>query len=373
MSAFDMPLDSCGSTDRSGTSRADFDAFWAATLRRRARRDDRGLRAARRAALRTIEPRRDVHAASAASRIKGWLLLPAGAPGRCRSSSSTSATAAVAAPDERLVWAARGLCAPRHGHPRPGQRWSRSATRPTRCRTASEPHPGFMTRGILDPPTYYYRRLITDAVRAVDAVQRSGIDHATDRDRRPEPGRRARPRRRRPRAAMSAPTCLDVPFLCHYRRAAEITDEEPYGEIVRYLRYQRDRLDAGLPRPSPTSTAQLRGAGAAPALFSVGLMDDICPPSTVFAAYNHYARPARTSGSGRSTSTRAASSSSSCSRALQVPRRPGARAVSGDWMPTRPCLCATAAAAAAVPSRRSAAHGSSRREADCPHVVCLPR
>ena len=27
----------------------------------------------------------------------------------------------------------------------------------------------------------------------------------------------------------------------------------------------------------------------APALFSVGLMDDICPPSTVFAAFNAYA------------------------------------------------------------------------------------
>jgi cephalosporin-C deacetylase len=26
----------------------------------------------------------------------------------------------------------------------------------------------------------------------------------------------------------------------------------------------------------------------APALFSVALMDAICPPSTVFAAYNHY-------------------------------------------------------------------------------------
>jgi cephalosporin-C deacetylase len=26
----------------------------------------------------------------------------------------------------------------------------------------------------------------------------------------------------------------------------------------------------------------------APALFSVGLMDDICPPSTVYSAYNHY-------------------------------------------------------------------------------------
>ena len=32
-------------------------------------------------------------------------------------------------------------------------------------------HPGFMTRGILDPATYYYRRLYTDAVRAVDAAR----------------------------------------------------------------------------------------------------------------------------------------------------------------------------------------------------------
>ena len=29
----------------------------------------------------------------------------------------------------------------------------------------------------------------------------------------------------------------------------------------------------------------------APALFSVGLMDETCPPSTVYAAYNHYGGP----------------------------------------------------------------------------------
>jgi cephalosporin-C deacetylase len=29
----------------------------------------------------------------------------------------------------------------------------------------------------------------------------------------------------------------------------------------------------------------------APALFSVGMMDHICPPSTVYAAYNHYGGP----------------------------------------------------------------------------------
>lgn len=35
--------------------------------------------------------------------------------------------------------------------------------------------------------------------------------------------------------------------------------------------------------------AVLAGQATAPALFSVGLMDPICPPSTVYAAYNAYA------------------------------------------------------------------------------------
>ena len=30
--------------------------------------------------------------------------------------------------------------------------------------------PGFVTQGILDPKTYYYRRVYTDAVRAVEAI-----------------------------------------------------------------------------------------------------------------------------------------------------------------------------------------------------------
>jgi cephalosporin-C deacetylase len=37
--------------------------------------------------------------------------------------------------------------------------------------------------------------------------------------------------------------------------------------------------------------AILGRTAVAPALFSVALMDDICPPSTVYAAYNHYAGP----------------------------------------------------------------------------------
>ena len=38
--------------------------------------------------------------------------------------------------------------------------------------------------------------------------------------------------------------------------------------------------------------ARLGRRASAPALFSVGLMDQTCPPSTVFAAYHAYGGPA---------------------------------------------------------------------------------
>src|SRR5690606_30057041 len=38
-------------------------------------------------------------------------------------------------------------------------------------------HPGSMTKGILDPKTYYYRRVFTDAVRAIEVARsRAEID-----------------------------------------------------------------------------------------------------------------------------------------------------------------------------------------------------
>ena len=35
----------------------------------------------------------------------------------------------------------------------------------------------------------------------------------------------------------------DVPFLCHYRRATQIVDTLPYGEISRYCQTHRDKIE----------------------------------------------------------------------------------------------------------------------------------
>ena len=145
-----------------------------------------------------------------------------------------------------------------------------------------------MTRGILDPRTYYYRRVIADAVRAVEAVR----EHpAVDASRIAVTGGSQG-------GGLSiavgglvddlAAVMPDVPFLCDLPRALGLADTDPYAEVARYLRVHRDEVETALETLAYFDGAILGRRATAPALFSVGLMDTICPPSTVYAAYNWY-------------------------------------------------------------------------------------
>jgi cephalosporin-C deacetylase len=62
----------------------------------------------------------------------------------------------------------------------------------------------------------------------------------------------------------------------------------PYGEIVGYLKSHRDHVERVYATLAYFDGVLFGARANAPALFSVGLMDPICPPSTVYAAYNHY-------------------------------------------------------------------------------------
>jgi cephalosporin-C deacetylase len=148
-----------------------------------------------------------------------------------------------------------------------------------------------MTRGVLAPETYYYRRLFSDAVRAIDTAR---AHPAVD------PARVALTGGSQGGGITLAAGGLDtsvrvvmpdVPFLCHYRRATDITDEAPYNEIVRFCKAHRDKVDAVFETLSYFDGVNFATRSKAQALFSVALMDQICPPSTVFAAYNHFAGP----------------------------------------------------------------------------------
>jgi cephalosporin-C deacetylase len=146
-----------------------------------------------------------------------------------------------------------------------------------------------MTRGVLAPQTYYYRRVFTDAVRAVEAAR----THA-----RVDPARVFVTGGSQGGGIALAVAGLvpdlagampDVPFLCHYRVATEITDKDPYREIVQFCKIHRDRVEDVFRTLSYFDGVNFAPRATCRALFSAGLMDDVCPPRTVFAAYNHYA------------------------------------------------------------------------------------
>jgi cephalosporin-C deacetylase len=148
-----------------------------------------------------------------------------------------------------------------------------------------------MTRGILDPDTYYYRRVFTDAARAVDvAAGHSAVDAGaivvTGVSQGGGIAQAVAALRPHVRAAL-----IDVPFLTHFRRAVEITGRDPYQELVRFLASQRGTPEQVFRTLSYFDGLNFAARAQVPALYSVALMDDVCPPSTVFGAYNHWRGP----------------------------------------------------------------------------------
>jgi cephalosporin-C deacetylase len=271
----------------------DFDAFWETTLAESRSRRQKPSFVPIDCGLRTVEAWDATFSGYGGHAIKGWLLMPVHRKGRLPCVVEFLGYGdGRSFPVDRLLYSALGFA-----HFVMDNRGQGSGYRPgdTPDLGADEsPHyPGFMTRGILDPARYFYRRIITDAVLALDAV--------TDRED-VDPGRLAV-------AGMSQggglalavagldsrPSGLisDVPFLCHYRRATEIADEQPYNEIARYCRVHRDRIDQVFATLAYFDGLNFAARAKSKALFSVGLMDEICPPSTVYAAFNHYGGPKR--------------------------------------------------------------------------------
>jgi len=287
----DLPLDELRRYSPSLALPSDLDRFWANTLAEARGHDlaatfepiDNGLR--------VISTRDVTFAGFSGSTIRAWLHLPADRRGPFPAVVEyVGYGGGRGLPHERVLWAAAGYAHFVMDTRGQGSTWAVGDT-PDPGAAGAPFHPGFMTQGILDPATYYYRRVFTDAVRAVEAV-------------------RAHPQVDAARVAVTggsqgggitiavaslvpdlAAAMPDVPFLSNFERAITFADSDPYGEIVRYLKAHRDHVERALSTLAYFDVAGLGRRATAPALFSVGLMDEICPPSTVYAAYNAYGGP----------------------------------------------------------------------------------
>lgn len=158
---------------------------------------------------------------------------------------------------------------------------------------------GFLTSGIDSPESYFYTRIFTDAERAVRVARsHASVDASAVMVSGGSQGGAlclAAAALTELRDGLGAPplrgAIVDVPFLSHVRRASVLTAARPYAELVEYLHTHRDRVDQAFRTLGYVDGVNLAARTTVPALFSVGLMDEVCPPSTVYAAYNHYAGP----------------------------------------------------------------------------------
>ena len=222
--------------------------------------------------------------------IKGWLNLPRQAQDKIPCVVEYIGYGGGRGfPIDWLLWATAGYAHFIMDTRGQGSVWLKGDTADDAPDGSSPQFPGFMTRGILQPRTYYYRRVFTDAVRAIEAA----LSHpAVDPERIAVTGVSQGGGITIAAAALSPVPKVampEVPFLCHYRRATELVATHPYEEISQYLRCHRDQVDQVFQTLAYFDGVNFAPRAKARALFAVGLMDDICPPSTIYAAYNYWA------------------------------------------------------------------------------------
>ena len=286
MAQFDMPLAELQRYMPDRDEPDDFDSFWRDTLSAAAAHELAPEFTPYDALLPGVRIHDVRYAGYAGERVAGWFLTPPDAAGPLPCVVQfIGYGGGRGRPHEWLLWPAAGYAVLVMD-----SRGQGDGDTPDLPGVGPQ-HAGLLTRGVLDRNHYYYRRLFTDAVRAVDAAasrpevdadrivvagasQGGGIAQAVAGL---HPGVRA--------------AIVDVPFLTHFRRATEITDAHPYRELADLCATNRDRVDQVFRTLGYFDGLHFAARATAPALYAVGLMDDICPPSTVFAAYHHYAGP----------------------------------------------------------------------------------
>ena len=270
---------------------ADFDEFWASELAAAAAQDAEPVFTNVTTQMQHADVVDVTFPGYAGDPIKGWLLLPhASPPDQAFVVEYIGYGGGRGDPFDWLTWS----CA---GHPHlimdtrgQGGGW-RSADTPDPSDSGAPSTPGFLTRGIADPRTHYYTRLFIDAAQAVTAARRHPA--STGRPLVTTGGSQGGG------LAIVAAHLADgvaaalpeVPFLADFRRAVEVTDSRPYLELIEYLSVHRGEVDQVFSTLSYLDVVDHAKRITAPGLFSVGLVDDITPASTVFAAFNHYAGP----------------------------------------------------------------------------------
>ena len=291
MSYLDLPLEQLHAYRPDVAEPEDFDEFWARTIAEARSTATPPIVTRFDAGLSGVEVYDVTFSGFGADPVKAWFMLPAGTTGRLPAVVEFNGYGGGRGfAHERLAWVTAGYAYLFMDTRGQGSAWGSGGDTP-------DPHgsgpasPGFMTRGIESPDGYYYRRVFTDAVLAIDAIR--GFDNV-------DPDRVALTGASQGGGIAIAAAGLmpglvgvmpDVPFLQHFERAIGFTDSDPYAEVVRYLSVHRNAKETVFRTLSYFDGVNFAKRASAPALISVSLMDPICPPATVFATHHHWSAP----------------------------------------------------------------------------------
>ncbi|MDH6218729.1 acetylxylan esterase [Streptomyces pseudovenezuelae] len=289
MPAFDLPLSELERHRPVPAEPTDFDAFWQDTLKEAGQWDPVISVTPAENGLRLTESWDVTFRGFAGDPVRAWFSRPAGG------SRALPAVVEYAGygrgrgfPHERLTWVNAGYAHLLMDNRGQGDQYGCGGGTP-------DPHaaalggPGPAVRGLLDPRDAHYRRLITDAVRAVAAVRTlPGVD-----------GTRTAVVGNSQGGGLAlavaglvpdlAAVLVTAPLLCGIRRALDLTDGGPYGEIAAFLAVRRGAETAVYRTLAYLEGISFARRARAPAHFGVGLRDTVCPPSGAYAAFNRYA------------------------------------------------------------------------------------
>lgn len=269
----------------------DFDDFWRTTLREARRHDLDTVMDPVDVGLQAVDVFDLTFSGFGGHRIRAWLHLPKHIDGPLPAVVQYQGYGGGRGHAyQSLLWSAAGYAHLSMDTRGQGSSYSRGETGDP-IGPSGPAFPGLMTSGIGSPQDYYYRRLFTDAVRAVDAVRSLP---RVDGSRIAVVGGSQGGGMALAVAALRddiAAVVAHVPFLCDIRRASRITDAMPYKELGRYLAVHRDAASGVFRTLSYFDGVSFARRITAPAFLSAALMDPTCPPSTVYGAFHELRGP----------------------------------------------------------------------------------
>ncbi|MCC6955957.1 MAG: acetylxylan esterase [Anaerolineales bacterium] len=289
MPAYDLPLAELYRYRPERNEPPDFDDFWQATITESGHHPITGTAEPVDFGLAMLETYDVTFSGWGGQPVKGWLIIPSGLSGPAPCVIEfPSYGGGRGFPVDWLTFPCAGYVYFVMDNRGQGSGWRQGDTADLAPEGNSPHTPGVMTLGILDRESYFYRRLFVDALRACRWIKSLP---AVNPERIAVTGMSQGGAVSLMAAALEpdlSAVMPDVTFLANFRRATQMVDTPPYNEISLYCQIHRDQVDKVFKTLSYFDVVNFAVRATPPALFSVGLMDTIAPPSTVFAAYNWY-------------------------------------------------------------------------------------